>query len=134
MVIAGKNKADAEPRNLDDVISSAIQVWLQAGVLPAWTGYIFNGFDGCSDSRINAQQINRVSAWELVKRYAQAAGCENVKPHDFRRFVGTQLAKEDIRKAQKQLGHARIETTAQHYVIDGPPVGVTKSIAQGLLG
>jgi hypothetical protein len=31
--------------------------------------------------------------------------------------VGTQLAKRDIRKAQKALGHKRIDTTAQHYVL-----------------
>jgi integrase/recombinase XerD len=42
----------------------------------------------------------------------------DVKPHDFRRFVGTQLAKEDIRQAQKALGHKRIDTTAAHYVLD----------------
>lgn len=120
---------------LDSVVYSAIQMWLQArSAAGVESEYIFTGFDGRGDSRINAQPINRVSARELVKRYAQAAGCENVKPHDFRRFVGTQLAKEDIRKAQKQLGHARIETTAQHYIIDGPPVGITRKIAKGLLG
>ncbi len=42
----------------------------------------------------------------------------HIKPHDFRRFVGTQLAKHDIRKAQKALGHKRIDTTARHYVLD----------------
>lgn len=132
--IAGKNKADTEPRDLDAVVYSAIQVWLQArSAAGIESEFIFTGSDGRGDSRINDQQISRVSAWELVKRYAEKAGCENIKPHDFRRFVGTQLAKDDIRKAQKQLGHARIETTAQHYVIDGAPVGITKKVASGLV-
>ncbi len=48
----------------------------------------------------------------------RAFGLTRVKPHDFRRFVGTQFAKRDIRKAQKVLGHKRIDTTAQHYVLD----------------
>ncbi len=30
----------------------------------------------------------------------------------------TQLTKVDIRKAQKALGHKRIDTTARHYVLD----------------
>ncbi len=41
-----------------------------------------------------------------------------MKPHDFRCFVGTQLAKGDIRQAQKALGHKRIDTTAAHHVLD----------------
>jgi integrase len=48
-----------------------------------------------------------------VQRYANAVGLEHVTPHDFRRFVGTQLAKRDIRLAQNQLSHKRIETTAK---------------------
>ncbi len=127
--IAGKNKTEAQPRPLDSEAYSAIQTWLQArSAAGIESDYIFTGFDGRGDSRINDQPITRVSAWELVKRYADSAGCPNVKPHDLRRFVGTQLAKKDIRIAQKQLGHARIETTAQHYVLDGVHVGATEGL------
>ena len=66
-----------------------------------------------------------IDAWVSAR---SAAGVENVKPHDFRRFVGTQLAKKDIRLAQKQLGHASIETTAKHYVLDGAPIGATDNL------
>jgi integrase len=52
----------------------------------------------------------------------------NTKPHDVRRFVGTQLAKWDIRKAQKALGHKRIDTTAQHYVLDELEEGLTDDL------
>jgi len=69
-----------------------------------------------------------VSAWEMVQRYARKVGLEHIKPHDFRRFVGTQLAKKDIRLAQKQLGHADISTTAKSYVLDGPRLGVTDDL------
>ncbi|MEZ4614931.1 MAG: hypothetical protein R2867_05365 [Caldilineaceae bacterium] len=44
--------------------------------------------------------ISRVSAWEMVGRYAEKAGLSNIKPHDLRRFVGTQLAKKDLRLAR----------------------------------
>ena len=58
------------------------------------------------------------AAWRAVQRYAQHVGLAHVKLHDFRRFVGTELARRDIRLAQKALGHKRIETTARHYVLD----------------
>jgi len=51
-----------------------------------------------------------------------------VKPHDFRRFVGTQLATRNIRLAQKALGHKSIETTARHYVLDELEVGLTDGL------
>jgi integrase len=54
----------------------------------------------------------------VVCEYAQQAGLDHIKPHDFRRFVGTQPAKHDIRKAQKALGHKRIDMTERHYVLD----------------
>lgn len=127
--IAGKNKVEAEPRPLSTEAYNAIQAWVQArSAAGVESDYIFTGFDGRGDSRINDRPINRVSAWELVKRYAAAAGCPNVKPHDLRRFVGTQLARKDLRIAQKQLGHARIETTAAHYVLDGVHVGATEGL------
>ena len=66
--------------------------------------------------------------WQTIKKYADQAGLENVKPHDLRRFVGTQLAKKDIRKAQKALGHKRIDTTARHYVLDELEVGLTDNL------
>ncbi len=42
--------------------------------------------------------------------------------------MGTQLAKQDIRKAQKALGHKNIETTARHYVLDELEVGLTDDL------
>jgi hypothetical protein len=48
--------------------------------------------------------------------------------HSFRRFVGTQLARKDIRKAQKALGHNRIDTTANHYVLDELEEGLTDDL------
>jgi integrase len=50
---------------------------------------------------------------------------EHIKFHDFRRFVGTQLAVQDIRKAQKALGHKRIDTIISHYVLDELELGPT---------
>jgi len=62
--------------------------------------------------------MSAVAIWEAVRKYALSMGMSDVKPHDFRRFVGTQLARKDIRMAQRALGHKRLETTARHYVLD----------------
>ncbi len=69
-----------------------------------------------------------VNVWCTVQGYADQIGLSHIKPHDFRRFVGTQLAKRDICKAQKALGHKRIDTTAQHYVLDELEEGLTHDL------
>lgn len=64
----------------------------------------------------------------MVKRYTVTIGLSDIKPHDFRRYARTELAKIDLRLAQNQLGHKRIETTAQNYVLDDVAVGVTDEL------
>jgi integrase len=63
-----------------------------------------------------------------VQRAARRLELAHVKPHDFRRFVGTELAKRDLRQAQKALGHQRLETTVQHYVLDELQPGLTEDL------
>jgi len=72
-----------------------------------------------------ALPISTTGVWKLVQRYARVCGLEHSKTHDMRRFVGTQLAAKDIRKAQRALGHKSIETTARHYVLDELEIGLT---------
>lgn len=127
--VLGKNMDKPEARPLAKQAKQAIDQWLlvRAG-LGVQSEFIFTGFGGRGSRQPSAQPINRVSAWEIVQRYAKATDLAHVKPHDFRRYVGTQLAKKDIRLAQKQLGHKRIETTAQHYVLDAVAVGTTDDL------
>ncbi|MEO6891143.1 MAG: tyrosine-type recombinase/integrase [Ktedonobacteraceae bacterium] len=73
----------------------------------------------------NVACISEVAVWNIVKRYAAMCDLQHIKPHDFRRFVGTQLAAQDIRKAHKALGHTSIEVTARHYVLDELERGLT---------
>lgn len=127
--IAGKGQADAKPRAIGKEAKAAIDEWLEARqALGIESPYIFTGFTGRGDRQPSDRPITRQSAWEMVQRYAEQVGLAHVKPHDFRRFVGTQLAKRDIRLAQNQLGHKRIETTAQNYVLDGVRLGVTDDL------
>ena len=129
VLVAGKNKVTATARALSPAAKTAIDAWVSArSAAGVESDYIFTGFTGRGSRGLRSTPIATVSAWETVQRYAGVAGVENVKPHDFRRFVGTQLAKKDIRLAQKQLGHASIETTAKHYVLDGAPIGATDNL------
>ena len=72
--------------------------------------------------------LSASAVWQTVRKYAVDAGLDDVKPHDFRRFVGTQLARKDLRMAQKALGHKRLETTARHYILDELEPGLTDGL------
>jgi integrase len=127
--VAGKNQVEEKPRALGKQAKEAIDVWLATRQeLGIESEYIFTGFGGRGDRGPSDKPINRISAWQMVQRYAERVGLEHIKPHDFRRYVGTQLAKRDLRIAQNQLGHKRIETTAQNYVLDSVRLGVTDDL------
>jgi len=127
--VLGKNMEKPEPRPLGKQAKEAIDTWLAVrAALGVVSEYIFTGFGGRGSRNPSGKAINRVSAWEIVQRYAKALDLAHIKPHDFRRYVGTQLAKKDIRLAQKQLGHKQIETTASHYVLDNVALGVTDNL------
>ena len=42
--------------------------------------------------------------------------------------MGTELAKRNVRQAQRALGHQRLETTAAHYVLDELQPGLTEGL------
>lgn len=124
--VTGKTDTEAREAPLSTEAWEAIQTWLVAR--PVSSGYIFTGFGGRGSRDPQSTHIHQVSAWEIIKRYAKACNLESVKPHDFRRFVGTNLAKSDPRQAQKALGHKSIDTTYKHYVLDEMEVGLTEGL------
>lgn len=75
--------------------------------------YVFTSFQGKSLQPVD-KPMSRQAAHALIVERAKAAGL-NLACHDFRRFVATQLAQENIKQAQEALGHASIVTT-QRYV------------------
>ena len=122
--VMGKDQADEMPVALSVAAKDAIDEWLtyrreKCGVD---VDYIFTSFHG-RGTRASDTPVTRAGVWHIVNRYAQMAGVENVKPHDLRRYVGTQLAKNNIRLAQKQLRHSRIDTTVKFYVLDSVEIG-----------
>jgi site-specific recombinase XerD len=108
----GKNQEEDREANISVEAVEAIRVWLAAR--PIQSEYIFTSFEGKGERPL-AKHITPQGAWKVVKHITEAQGLQNIKPHDFRRFVGTQLAKsKDLRIAQIALGHKRIETTAKY--------------------
>jgi len=129
--VMGKNKTEPEQRNIGTEAYNAICEWMdkREKLTDVDSEWIFTGFGGRGSRAPRSNHIHAVSAWEIVKRYSQAAEVAHVKPHDFRRFVGTRLVKEHgLRAAQKQLGHANIATTAKHYDLSDLERGLTENL------
>ena len=125
VVVKGKNDTEYREAHLSREAYGHIRTWLD--IRHVDSDYIFTAFEG-RGQRLSARPLSAVEIWQIVRKYSLANGLADVKPHDFRRFVGTQLARTDIRKAQKALGHKRIETTARHYVLDELEPGLTDDL------
>ena len=125
--VLGKRQHTPREAPLSQEAATAIQAWLaQRGAgrpnTPLFTRFAGGGW------RPTMAPLSVSSSWRVVRKYALQCGLAHVKPHDFRRFVGTELAKRDLRQAQKALGHQRLETTVQHYVLDELLPGLTEGL------
>jgi integrase/recombinase XerD len=124
-LVRGKNDVEVREAPLSREAFGHIQAWLEKR--PLQSRFIFTAFSGRGERPLD-RAMSVVSIWRVVHKYAEANDLENVKPHDFRRFVGTQLARSNLRMAQKALGHKRLETTARHYILDELEPGLTDGL------
>lgn len=71
-------------------------------------------------SRRREGGVSRKLLWEIVKRYAKAAGVQGVRPHLFRHTFAAHLiqAGADVRTVQELLGHANVTTTQIYAHLD----------------
>ncbi len=122
LLVCGKTDTEYREAHLSPEAYRLIMQWRYTR--PIDSPYVFTSFTTRAVKPI-AAPVSEVTVWNIVTRYAKQCGVSHVKPHDFRRFVGTQLAAQDIRKAQRALGHKSIEVTARHYVLDELEVGLT---------
>jgi len=123
--VLGKNQTAPREAPLSQEAYMLIEAWLARR--PVASAALFTSFAG-RGVRPTTQPMSTTAVWQAVQRYAAVVGLQHVKPHDFRRFVGTELAKKDLRQAQKALGHKSIETTAKHYLLDDLEVGLTDGL------
>jgi site-specific recombinase XerD len=123
--IVGKNETRPTAAYLSQEAHAAIEAWLTAR--PIASPYIFTAFANRGGAP-QARPMTTQALWDAVQKYAARIGLAHIKPHDVRRFLGTILAKEDIRQAQKALRHKRIQTTADHYVLDELEPGKTNHL------
>jgi integrase len=84
--IQGKNDVESRDAPLSREAHQLIVAWLQSR--PIQSPYIFTSWAGRGD-RPTALPMTEAAAWRVVQKYAAQVGISNVKPHDFRRFVGT---------------------------------------------
>ena len=126
VLVRGKNDIEQREAPLSREAYAHIQAWLEKR--PVQCSAIFTAFAGRGSQRATDRPMSAVSIWRVVRKYSVDAGVEDVKPHDFRRFVGTQLARSNLRMAQKALGHKRLETTARHYILDELEAGLTDGL------
>ena len=110
--VCGKNDVEYRRALLSPAAYKAIKAWLKARETDCL--YIFTSFANHTLKSRN-KPMSTVAVWNTVQGYATACELSHIKPHDFRRFLGTRITgKHGIRQAQKALGHKRIETTAQY--------------------
>lgn len=121
-------KEDIEPRAapLAPIAHDAIGAWLACRTVTS--PYIFTSFAGRGALRLSAKPMSTSALWQVVQAYAGLVGLSHIKPHDFRRYVGTQLAATNVRTAQLALGHASIQITERHYLLDQLVAGTTDSL------
>jgi integrase len=136
--IRSKNEVKFRDVPMSDEAYKAIQAWVAAR--PRTSAYIFTHFEGghseSGNARLSDRPLSSVSIWRIVKHYGAAVGLvdpetleSTIKPHDFRRFVGTRVAKKrGPKQAQLQLGHKHIATTLDNYVLEEPEAGVANDL------
>ncbi|MFY9225262.1 MAG: site-specific integrase [Blastocatellia bacterium] len=90
-----------------------IQQWLAKRDVES--EYIFNHFEDGSKRTISQEPISAVSLWRMVQKYAQLLDIANIKPQDFRKLVGSRIARRNPKQAQKILGHKFSSTTRTIY-------------------
>ena len=124
--ILGKNRSERHFAPMSGEAWIALHRWLAAR--PVTSPFVFTAAQG-RGGRWSDKPMSKVAAWKMVRAYAAQAGVQDIKPHDFRRFVGTQLVeRHGVATAQAVLGHKNAATTLDNYVITDVRGNVTKGL------
>lgn len=123
--IKGKNDEKYRRASLTKEAFDAIQSWLSARENKITA--VFTGFKNQS-LQSTGKALSPVSVWRIVQKYARQCDLDWIKPHDFRRYMVTQVTKKHgLRKAQQAAGHKRIGTT-EKYDLSELELGLTNNL------
>ncbi|SRR5216683_2691620 len=125
MRIIGKTDIEARAAPLSVEAKHHIDAWIEHRMVAS--AYVFTSLTGRGDNRLTAEPLSDVGAWRIIIDYAETCGLQHVKPHDFRRFVATELSAKDVIMAQRALGHKSLATT-ERYVLSGLKPGLTDNL------
>lgn len=123
--VKGKNDKKYRRALLTKEAFDAIQAWLAKRDVDV--SAVFTGFKN-QTLESTGTALSPVSIWRIVQKYADECSLDWIKPHDFRRYVATQLTRKyGLRKAQQALGHKRIATT-EKYDLSELELGLTNDL------
>lgn len=126
--VLGKGQDEPRQAPLSKQAYEWVMRWLSVRDQTVSCSAVFTILEPGSHKPCNAR-ISVVTAYRRIKNYARQAGLPHAKPHDLRRFVGTQLTERyGLRAAQLALGHASPDTTARFYVLDELQGGMTDGL------
>jgi integrase len=109
--ILGKGQAVERLAPLSRDAYRWVQLWLKGRQLYVQSDWIFTTLTG--------KRLSIHAARMRLRRYGAQVGLPDIRPHDVRRFVGTETAeKHGLRQAQKVLGHKSLNTTQSFYLLD----------------
>ena len=89
--VLGKNRSERHFAPMSREAWNAVQAWLKAR--PVASDFIFISAGGRGGRwGDNDKPLSKVAAWKMVQAYAAQVGLRGIKPHDFRRFVLSDVA------------------------------------------
>src|SRR6187549_2370756 len=84
----------------------------------------------------SARRMSEKVVWQLLQKYAQAAGVPGIAPHDLRRTCAKmcRAAGGELEQIQLLLGHASVQTTERYLgtkqdLVHAPNDGIKLRIA-----
>jgi integrase len=98
----------------------AMPAWVKTAI-DAWTaaagfldGALFRPVN--RGDQISGDKLSERSVWQMLKKYAAAAGIPNLAPHDLRRTTAKlcRAAGGELEQIQLLLGHASVQTTERY--------------------
>jgi integrase len=112
-------------------VKVAIDAWTSAAGISK--GQMFRSVDRADQAQ---GALSEKVVWQLLQKYAQAAGVPGIAPHDLRRTCAKmcRAAGGELEQIQLLLGHASVQTTERYLgtkqdLVHAPNDGIKLKVA-----